>query len=221
MLVSKPTKYAAGIKIYGDYLDFNSLYETVHYLVEGAPLSGGENGLGDFVLGLAYEIRHAQQGDRELKKFGHDEYDSVKYRGFKSLWPHILPQIGLLRWSASFHPTNRTHQSNLFKLEECMREALFSIDPVAGKGAFDWLTRFSGWSNTYYSQFIDNCALFYVTSANTEKARFKKLPEVLYMMTPWGDRYLNFAEQLESIAKNKDCSPHQLTDPKEWPKFRW
>ncbi len=220
MLVSKPTAHAAGIKIYGDYLDLNSLYETIHYLVDGAPLSGGEKGLGDFVLGLAYEIRHALQGDRELKKFGHDDYDSVKYRGFQSLWPHILPQVGLLRWSASFHPTNRTHQSNLFRLEECIREALFSIDPVVGEEVFDWLSRFSGWSD-YYSQFLDNCALLYVTSAKTKKTRFNKLPEILYMMIPWGPAYLNYAKHLESIAKEKNCSPHELTDLKEWPEFRW
>jgi hypothetical protein len=221
MLISEATKHAAGIKIYGDYLDLNSLHQTIHYLVEGVPLDGGKSVLGEFVLGLAYEVRHAFQQDRETRKFGHDEYDTVTYRGFQYLWPYILPQVGLLRWAASFHPTNRSHQSNLFRIEECIQSALFSIDSVVGNEVFDWLSHFSGWSDNYYTQFIDNCALWYVTRATTKKARFKMLPEVLHMMAPWGERYRKFAEQIESIAKEKNCSPHQLTDLKEWPEFKW
>ena len=221
MLISEPTKYAAGIKIYGDYLDLNSLHETIHDLVEGVPLGGGESPLGEFVLGLAYDVRHAFQGDRESRKFGHGDHDTVTYSGFHYLWPYILPQVALLRWAASFHPTDRNQQSNLFRLEDCIQKALLAIDIVVGNVVFDWFSHFSGWPDDFYVQFIDGCALQYVSGANTKKARFKKLPEILYMMEPWRDQYRAFADQAESVAKEKNCSPHELTDGQEWPEFKW
>ena len=78
MLVAEATKYGAGITVYGDYWDLRELHETIHYLSESSPL---KNHLSDFVIGLAYDIRHAYQKDRKEKIFGHDEYDKLTYRG--------------------------------------------------------------------------------------------------------------------------------------------
>ncbi len=221
MLISEPTKHAAGLIIYGDYLDLDSLHQTIHYLEKGIPLDAGENMLSDFVLGLAYDVRHACQGDRFLKEFGDDEDDTVTYFGFEALFPYILPQVGLMRWAASFHPTDRTHQADLFRIEECIRHALFSIDPVIGKEAFDWLASFSGFPENYYIQFFNELALEYVTRAKSPKTRFRYLPKLLYQMEPSSEKYRVFAEQLEIIAEKQNCNPHQLEDRREWGDFRW
>jgi hypothetical protein len=99
-----------------------------------------------------------------------------------------------------FLPHSCNSKSNLFRIEECIQNSLFKIDSIVGREVFDWLSHFSGWSDNYYTQFIDNCTLWYVTSATTKKARFKILPEVLHMMAPWGNQYRKFADQIESIG---------------------
>jgi len=221
LLIAESTKYCAGIKIFGDYLDLKNFHETIHYLVEGVAIGGHESTLGEFVLGLAYDVRHAYQRDREIQEFGSFEHDSVTYMGFSTLWPYILPQVGLLRNAAAFYPTNRNHQSTLFKIESCIEETLYSIDPIIGKDVFGWLTSFSGLSSDYYIEFINQCAFRYVTEKKTAKARFRLLPGILHTMAPWGEEYRNFASNIESIAKENGCSPHKLTDVEEWPEFKW
>lgn len=65
MLLGSSTKYGAGLRLAGDHTDLCDLYETIHYFVP-------ENGLipphhDEFVLGLAYDVRHAYQGDRDTQ----------------------------------------------------------------------------------------------------------------------------------------------------------
>ena len=61
MIFSKPTKYGAGIELYGDYQDLNSLRQTILDLSDSPALNDGAD---EFVLGLAYEVRHAYEGAR-------------------------------------------------------------------------------------------------------------------------------------------------------------
>jgi hypothetical protein len=62
MIFSKPTKYGAGIELYGDYQDLNSLRQTILDLSDSPALLN--DGADEFVLGLAYEVRHAYEGAR-------------------------------------------------------------------------------------------------------------------------------------------------------------
>ncbi|MEW9674265.1 hypothetical protein [Ammoniphilus sp. 3BR4] len=67
MIFATNTPNSMGIAIYGDYMDFEELYEALHAIV-------GEEG--EFpsydtprlrVLGVCYDIRHALMGDREIE----------------------------------------------------------------------------------------------------------------------------------------------------------
>jgi hypothetical protein len=221
MLIAESTRYYAGIGLFGDFLDLRNLRETIHYLVEGDPIGGGESPLGEFVLGLAYDVRHAYQKDRETREIISYRNDTATYAGFRYLWPFLLPQVGLLRWSASYHPTSRHHQAVLTKLEGCIEDVLCSIDPAIGKEVFDMLIHFAGLSGDYYVQSIEHCALLYVTEAKPGKARFRLLPKILHMMLPGSNEYEEFASHLEADAMENGCSPHELTDFAEWPDFKW
>jgi hypothetical protein len=221
MIFAKPTKYGAGIEIFGDYHDFTDLHETIHRLAdENGPLDGGQ---GEFALSLAYEVRHAYQGDRGVHKFIGDIYhsESAIYYSFKMLWPIFLVQLGLLRWAAGFQPTTREYQANLFRLEACAESALISYDPFVGRRCLEWLTRFQWFSDKYLLQYVQNCSLQYVTVGKAGKIRFKELPEILRMLSPFSKEYRAFEEYLQSIAKEKGCRPEDLTDIEEWPEFKW
>ena len=221
MILAKPTKHGAGIEIFGDYHDLSDLHETIHRLAdEQGPLDGGQE---EFVLRLAYEVRHAYQGDRETHRFPADisHSETAIYYSFRELWPVFLMQLGLLRWAAGFRPTTRQHQANLFRLEACAEDALNSYDPFVGRRCLEWLERFHGLSGKYHLQYIPNCSLQYVTVGRPGKARFKNLPEILRMMSPFSKECREFEDYLEREAKEKGCQPGDLVDRGEWPDFKW
>jgi Domain of unknown function (DUF6904) len=54
MLTSSPTKYGAGITLYGDFLDFDTVHKTIHKIArEGF----AEEHVQDFIYGLACNER--------------------------------------------------------------------------------------------------------------------------------------------------------------------
>lgn len=218
MLMSFPTKYGAGMKLYGDYWDLKNLHETIHVLCEG-PF---EARIYEYVLALAYEIRHAFQGDREEKSFGRDEYDAVKYRGCALLWPHLLAQTGLLRAFASMRPTTLKIQGNLYLLEHCIQDSLTAYDPLIGPQCFGFIRSYSIiMGGPYHTQYFDICARKYVCEGKPGKARFKRLPGILHMIHPASQEYHSFSLALEGMAKEQKRKLEEFADYSAWPDFKW
>lgn len=218
MLIGEPTKYGAGIVLYGDYWDLKNLYATIHHISKNSPIKGGLN---DFLIGLAYDIRHAYQKDREQKAFGNDDFDKVIYLGENILWPTFLFQLALLRWSAGFQPTNKEQQANLYRLEHCAEEALYEYDPITAKHCLNWLSSFYGESNDYLALYVEEVNYRYVCTGKAGKQRFKKLPESLYSLSTLSPHYTEFKAQIDIITKEKKCRPDDLHDMREGPEFKW
>lgn len=217
MIIAEPTKYGAGVTLFGDYWDLRSLHDTVCHLGEGAPLS--EN-LSDFVLALADDIEQAGQKGKEVRVFGDNKHDKVTYCGVSVVWPTFLFAVGLLHWSAGFRKLSKDHQADLYRLSACVEDALTAHDPLVGKACFHWFEKFSGYSETYSAQFVSHIALNYV-SAKPEKSRFTTLPEFLQMLSPASAEYKSFAGHMAKIAKENKCSPDDIEYLVEWPKFKW
>jgi hypothetical protein len=220
VIFSTPTKHGAGIALQGDYHDFQDLHESIHQITKTDVLSGG---LGDFVLGLAYEVRHAYQGDRDVQRLPANifETETTTYFSFRTLWPIFLYQIGLLRWSAAFQPTSRDFQATIFRLEASAENALTSYDPFVGSLCVEWLVRFQPPPKRYLLEYIPNCSLQYVTLGKPGKSRFKNLPEILRMLSGYSEEYRAYQDYMQSIAKEKGCEPEALMDLGEWPDFKW
>jgi hypothetical protein len=154
MLVSRPTKFGAGIALGGDYLDLKSLHETVHRLAsENGPLSAHHYA---FALGLAHDLRKAYQGERDLWPA-----DASTYAGYSAvniLWPVFLVQLGMLRSACAFVPTNRRIQSQMFALKACTEEALCEFDPAVGAMCMRWLADFNLLSDNFLLEFVTHQA---------------------------------------------------------------
>lgn len=102
MIFAKNTPNNLGVAIYGDYMDFENLYESLHNVV------GDENENYEYyssrmrVLAVCYDIRHALMGDREFEFVdnGLDEDkkrrmeviapDKNMYLKINVLWPEML-----------------------------------------------------------------------------------------------------------------------------------
>lgn len=218
MLFALPTKFNAGLTLYGDYNDFDSLRDTIHALNDKPPLAGHFE---DFISSFAYELRHAYQGDREVTQFGDEGINHVVYFGCNILWPYHLVYVGMLRWAAAFSPTTKEIQANLFRLEACTETALLRADAKIGGECVEWLSHFQGYANDYLLEFIDDCCLDYITQERPGKARFRSLPKVLRRLSLYSMEYDAFREKLEQIAKFQKCSVHDLANKAEWPEFKW
>jgi hypothetical protein len=218
MLIAFPTKYGAGITLYGDYHDLSGIRDTIFSLTNRGPLIAH---MEDFILALAYDLRHAYQGDREKREFGFDDLNKVNYFGVSVLWPTFLIQLGLLRWVAGFSPTTREEQSDLYRLESCAERALVSYDPLIGRKCFDWLISFNAFPNTYLIAYLSDLALEYISVGKPGKARFRNLPAILQMSSPSSTEYRLFDNELRNIATKAGCKPEELVDRSDWPEFKW
>jgi len=217
MLLALPTQHGAGASLFGDYWDLDNLHETIHSLVENSPLN---EGLQKTALGLAYDIRHAYQRDREEREFGNDEYDTVVYRGAKILWPILLFQMSLLRYSASFKPTTKEQQANLYRLESCVENALLEYDDNAGRRCIEWLNSIPFVTQNYLSNYVPEIAYRFI-EGSPGKRRFKKLPVLLRQFSVMSDEYKEFEKQITEMAKEKNCHPQELEVVRDWPEIDW
>lgn len=218
MIKSHSTKYNAGIKIIGDYYDFMNLRETVHYIAsENGAISAIHS---EWLLSLAYELRHAAQKDREIISYG-QENDSLTYFAFDVLWPQFLVQVGMLRASAAFVPTNSDHQANIYRLEHCIESSLLEADPKVARDVMLWMRNFNLPGNDFLIDFVSHQSLIYATTEKTAKRRISNLRDILYTFNFMSPIYAEYKKELEAIAKDKKCRPEDLRDFTEWPGFKW
>ena len=218
MLSVYHTKYGAGIKLFGDYRDLQSLHKTVHYFCSKELM---ESGASEFVVGLAYDVRKAYEGSRLTEKFGFDALDQVTYRGVEILWPIILPQVSMLRKAAAIAATSRNHQADLYALEAGIEGALLAYDGSAGAECLAWLEMGGWFTKDYLFEFICYKAKQYACELPSGKKRFEILPDLLRQLHPLSPEYKAFAERLGKLAKEKNCSTAELQDMSDWPDFKW
>jgi hypothetical protein len=218
MLTSAPTKFGAGITFYGDFYDLSAVHETIH---KTAGQKWVEEGGGNFMLGLAYEFRKALEGKREKRTFGINPMEKVKYRGCSVLWPHVLTQIGMIRYFAAYRTTDHKDQACLYLLEDCAITSLLAFDGNVGKKCAEWLVRFKPFPNDYLFRFItDVCCRRFLFEV-PEKQRFAELPTVLGMIDSFSEEYRSYAEQVEKAARKLKTDPKNGKSSEDWPSFAW
>ena len=216
MLTSAPTQFGTGITLYGDFLDLDTVHHTIHKIAgEGFH----EGHIGNFMLGLAYDLRKAKEKQREVRKLGTEKEDSVNYKGVDVLWPYFLVQVALLRHYAGYRDTDRKDQACLYLLESCAITSLLAHDPKVGKECAELFLNFPTPPNDYLFQFFEDRARRFVCTP--EKKRFQELPALLRSLWWMSSEYDAFVGKLKDHAEKQGCSPRELRDKRDWPDFRW
>ena len=217
MLISRPTKFGAGITLGGDNFDFTSLHETIHYLAaDNGPFSAQHY---EFVLGLAYDVRKSYEGKRE--KWAANEPAYSEYTSVNILWPNFLVQLGMLRSACAYVPTNRRIQSNLYALEACAETALTKFDPAVGSLCMRWLAQFTPLTDNFLLEFVVQQNRDYLFGATAGKARFRRLPRLLDGISPFSNSYQDFERSVKKQADAANAKPQDMGDWSEWPDFKW
>lgn len=217
MLVSRPTKYGAGITLGGDYLDLTGLHETVHAIAsETGPLAAHHY---EFVLGLAYDLRKSYEGKRD--RWPSDAEAYTGYSAVNILWPIFLVQLGMLRSACAYLPTDRRIQSHLYALEACATESLSEFDPAIGAMCTRWLANFSLLHDSFLLEFVSQQTKSFLYGTSQGKARFRRLPRLLDEISPFSQAYQDFERAVAKQAHSQGVGAQDMADWSEWPDFKW
>lgn len=177
MLQFELTKKNAGVTIWGDTWELRAVYEFIHKIIDENPsLKDKES----FVLSLAYEIRHAFDGMRK-KDVRERSEDACPIYGFEVLWPEFVAQIGILRASMAFIPSNKNDQSIMFSLEYLVEIASQAAMPGSYNQIMYEMTRI-GIAHEHVHKVIESRCKYFVGLSTRE--RLKKLPMILASLDP-------------------------------------
>lgn len=207
-----------GVSLYGDGLDFGSLHETVHNLVH---ISHFNEEQCNTILELAYEIRHANQGDRDTirKEIGPEKYTT--YYKFSLPWTSILFDLHYLREIAGYTDVAKEHQANLFRLEYAIESALLNYDGKVGGEVIEAYRRLSWFSNDYLTDYIAECTYQYIYGGATGKMRFRRLPAIIESYDKISSDYRAYHKHMWEEANKNNVHPTQLFDTSGWPDIEW
>ena len=151
---------------------------------------------------------------------GSDDEPSTCY-SVDILWPEFLAQVSILRNLAAFRNTYSAVQSDLYRLEACVENALDEHDANITKKVMGWVKEFGFISKDYLIEFIYIQNREFVFSGTTLKARLKKLPTYLSILFPQSPDYKAFEQKLQELAKVQDSNPQGFHDWTEWSDFKW
>ena len=218
MLIGSSTKFGAGFTLAGDTNDLVDLHETIHYFAsENGPIAPFHS---EFVLGLAYEVRHAYQGDRRVVLTGNPDH-AAKYYELDSLWLIFLVQLAMLRSAAAYVTNEKSHQANLYRIESCVQSAFESVDANSAKECMRWLANFSLPNEDFLIDFVNDLSKKHVSSETTLMRRIRSLPEFLRQISVYSPEYKAYETEMKTIATQQNCRPQDLQDYSEWPEFKW
>lgn len=215
MLLGRITPNGTGITILGDYHDLDSLYQTIHELSNGLQDDTGIYGL---LMGLAYEIRHTKQNDREFENFeiGHDE--KFRYKSTNLFLATFLPTLSLLRHRCSVINTSEAIQADIYALERLTKDALLAADTGAGLELYEWIRSFPFFTEKYIEQ-ISDLAVLNICNIPAKK-RFKETHRTLFNHFIRGPFYNNIITNLQNSAEANKCDILELEIVRP-EKFKW
>lgn len=176
MLQACPTTKGTGIVLYGDYADLYNLYTTFQKLFkEDTEIERERTRI---LTIMSYEIRHAYQGDRLVKKIAYDADNIVSYYGCRIDWITLLYTISCLRDHAGFVILDELDHANLLLLEYWCKKALFEYD---AQGANTIQNFINARINTHdkFVYLIHQEIVNQFFRMKPGKNRFRRIPELL------------------------------------------
>lgn len=205
MLGYRLLKNPAGILLIGDYTSLKGLYEIVHDVDERSPLTKTKD---DSFLGLAYDVRHAFEGQRQvINPPSGFEKIGIRY-GVEIIWPEILLQQRMLRASLAFIDHSRMHQAITYALEAVIEDALHEDFEADGRPAVQLWQRINPAEPNTFEKLESRAAIYSSWTKAERKRHFLNLLD-------------SFSSMYESIYEaRKRNGESGLLDPKELDRWK-
>lgn len=213
MLEFKLTTQHAGLSLWGDHAALERLHGFIHRIVEESQVIVDKEG---FVLGLAYDVRKAFEGQRSKGERSHFDDERCRIYGVEILWPVILIQTAVLRHAMGFIPTNALDHAIMYELEYVVESATRAAMPVTADDVLHWSRRACVASYEHLDSVLDSRCVYYINTPPGK--RLKMLPKLMETFDPM---YALLAEQ--GPAK-RPCiiAPKAFAKCEaDWPDFEW
>jgi len=249
MISVKTTPNNAGVAILGDHSDFETLYDSLHELVgddgEHTPYDAARMR----ILGVCYDLRHALQGDRELrfvpngmdqdkmKWMGIITHDTNVYLEIQVLWPEMLFVMMALNDFCQLHARTLTkekyntmmHKQVIWNrsiaqvrlLQSEVLECLKGIlEPKSISRILNLLVHDYPWLNGYFTQYLD---VLNVEFLNMDKdKRVKHLTVVAKRLTDvYSTQYRSVKNTILDGAARMDQHPDDVRLQLDYPEVEW
>jgi len=213
MLECKLTPHHAGVALWGDFGTLGRLHEFIHDVVEKSVYIEDKEG---FVLGLAYDIRKADEGQRSQDyRFDHND-DRCRIYGVEILWPVLLIQIGMLRQAMAFIPTTKLDQAIMFELEYVVESAVRAAMPTMAENVIHRI-RFNGSAPyRHINSVLDSRCRYFIKLP--VKQRLKVLPELMNTFDPI---YAFLSKTGAGLRPGAIPLSAFTENGEEWPDFEW
>lgn len=236
MLYAKHTPNHAGVALYGDYLDFQELYDALHTVIGGEDEYIAYQAVRIRILGLCYDIRHALMGNREFEFVdnGMDENKMKElamitpkknlYIKFPVLWPEMLFVIMCLNDFILLYQKKSKHAEwdqtiavvNKFQaaVAQCLKEVATDL---SYRRMMKLVTHDYIWFDGYTTQYIDILNAKFL-AMNKEK-RLKNITVIGKKIAEQGDEYRKVRAEIQEEALRCNCSLDEIQYEWEYPEF--
>lgn len=211
MLECTLNKHHTGLTLWGDYLSLRHLHELIHTVVEGSVVIEDKEG---FMLGLAYDVRKAQEGQR-LKRKSKQSPDTLVLYGVEILWPVILVQVGLLRHAMGFLPTSKRAHATMYELEYVIEAAIDEAVGTAAEEITEWIPRLGAAPYPHLESVLTSRCVYFIKLP----AR-KRLQALLPLLESFDPMFDYFSESGPAKADRIPQSAF-VEGEDEWPEFEW
>lgn len=239
MLTVENTPNLTGVLLKGDQEDFEDLYNALHNLV------GTEETVKDLynvricILGLCYDLRHANMGHRNafFKNHGLDDeqmaFQSLVgskhnlYLSFETLWPELLFIVFSLEdFIQTYSKREKAHawDANIMSARKFQSIVAKLLEETLTSGQFSSLKKMMNPTSLnykgFYTQYIDIQNLDWLEMSKEQ--RLKKLSIVAKRFTQDSSDYQLIKAEIEAAAKKHHCHPSEIQFAKDYPdEIKW
>ncbi|ADG81771.1 DUF6904 family protein [Thermincola potens] len=249
MIFVKNTPNNTGVAIYGDYMDFENLYEALHTVV------GTEGEFTEFeaarirVLGVCYDIRHALMGNREIEFVDNGMDDEKKrrmsvlasdknvYLKIYVLWPEMLFVTMALNDFIRLYGRKRAKKSYDFMLDKqniwdesiamvrvfqaaIMKCIKDTVSNHSFRRMMNLMNKDYTWLEGYTWQYLDILNCRFI-DMEPEK-RLKSISTMAKKIAECGEEYMRVKADVIAAARQYNTYEDNIRPPVDYPEdFEW
>ncbi|EGC7113125.1 hypothetical protein H9T43_002302 [Salmonella enterica] len=194
MLRYELTPNNAGFVLWGDSEALGELHQLIHYIVDESPLVRVKDG---FMLSLAYDIRKAREGYRQVEQYQHEYHDTYKLYGVKLLWPLVLIQSSILRNAMGYIPTDKNQLSVMYGFEYLLELALKESNPIISDDIMQIARYTSGSDFNFIEDNIDSRCCYFINLSPAQ--RKKQLASIIHSFDSLWGKYTREKQDIKML----------------------
>lgn len=249
MIFVENTPNNTGVAIYGDHMDFESLYEALHTVVGEEDQFVAYYAARIRVLGVCYDIRHALVGDREIEFVDNGIDDEKKrrmsvlapdknvYLKINVLWPEMIFVTMALNDFIQLYARERAKKSYDVMLDKkniwdssiaivrVFQAAIVQcIKEVVSEASFSRMMNLMNkgytWFDGYTRQYLDILNCRFIDMSSEQ--RLKNIPTMAKRLAERGDEYKRIKAEVEAAARKYNTYEDNIKPPVDYPEdFEW